>query len=127
MASTGVRYIVDDVEAAAHFYEGLLGFETEFDASPGFAVVVRGDLRLMLSGVSGRGGASQPATDGRKPEPGGWNRIQLEVADLEAEVAALRNAGAQFRSEIIDGRGGRQILVDDPSGNPVELFEPKRG
>jgi catechol 2,3-dioxygenase-like lactoylglutathione lyase family enzyme len=125
MQTVSVRYIVDDVEAAAHFYEDLLGFTTEFDASPGFAIVVRGPLHLYLSGVGGPGGAAQVDAEGRAPEPGGWNRIQLETTDLDAEVAALRDAGAGFRTDLIEGKGGRQILLEDPSGNLVELFEPR--
>jgi catechol 2,3-dioxygenase-like lactoylglutathione lyase family enzyme len=124
MQTVNVRYIVDDVEAAAHFYEDVLGFTTEVDKSPAFAIVDRGPLRLMLNSPGGPGGASQPAADGRRPEPGGWNRIQIEVDDIEAEVAGMRDAGVGLRSEIIDGKGGRQVLVDDPSGNPVELFQP---
>jgi hypothetical protein len=93
---------------------------------PGFASLVRGDLRLLLNAPSGPGGAAQPMPDGRTPEPGGWNRIQLEVDDLTSEVDALRTAGATFRNEIVTGRGGKQILLDDPSGNPIELFEPER-
>ena len=124
MQTVTVRYIVDDVEAAAHFYEDLLGFTTELDKSPAFAIVDRGPLRLMLNTPSGPGGASQPATDGRAPEPGGWNRIQIEVDDLDAEVRALREAGVAVRTDIVEGRGGSQALVDDPSGNPIELFQP---
>jgi catechol 2,3-dioxygenase-like lactoylglutathione lyase family enzyme len=128
MASVNVRYIVDDVDAAVDFYTGRLGFEVEMRPAPGFAVVARDGLHLLLSGIGGPGGAAQPMADGRVPEPGGWNRIQLEVDDLAATVDALRAAGARFRTDdIIEGRGGNQILVDDPSGNAVELFEPHRG
>jgi catechol 2,3-dioxygenase-like lactoylglutathione lyase family enzyme len=127
MGSASVRYIVDDVEAAIRFYTERLGFEVETHPGPGFASLVRGDLRLLLNAPSGPGGAAQPMPDGRKPEPGGWNRIQLEVADLAGQVQALRAAGAGFRNEIVEGRGGKQILLDDPSGNPIELFEPQRG
>jgi catechol 2,3-dioxygenase-like lactoylglutathione lyase family enzyme len=119
-----VRYIVDDVDAAIPFYTERLGFEVEMHPpGRGFASLVRGDLRLFLNAPSGPGGASQPMPDGRRPEPGGWNRIQLEVDDLEGEVEALRAAGATFRNEVVSGQAGKQILLDDPSGNPVELFE----
>lgn len=124
MASVGVRYLVSDVVAAAAFYTDWLGFSIEFDAAPGFAVVTRAELRLMLNAVDGPGGASQPMPDGQVPEPGGWNRIQLEVADLEAEVARLGAGGLRFRNDIVVGRGGSQVLLEDPSGNPVELFQP---
>ena len=103
-----------------------LGFEVEMHPGPGFASLMRGDLGLLLNAPSGPGGAAQPMPDGRTPEPGGWNRIQLEVADLASEVDALRAAGASFRNEIVTGRGGKQILLDDPSGNPIELFEPQQ-
>jgi catechol 2,3-dioxygenase-like lactoylglutathione lyase family enzyme len=126
MASVSVRYIVNDVEAAASFYSAQLGFEVAMKPSAGFAMLSRGDLRLLLSLPGGGGGAGQAMPDGRRPEPGGWNRIQLEVDDLQSLVDALRNAGARFRNDIVEGRGGKQILVDDPSGNCVELFEPHR-
>jgi catechol 2,3-dioxygenase-like lactoylglutathione lyase family enzyme len=125
MAGVSVRYIVHDVEAAIAFYTGLLGCEVAMPPAPGFASVARGDLRLLLSGVGG-GGAAQAMPDGRQPEPGGWNRIQLEVADLASLVETLREAGAHFRNDIVIGNGGKQILLDDPSGNPIELFEPHR-
>ena len=125
MATVSVRYIVDDVEEAIAFYTGRLGFSVELNPAPGFAVLSRGDLRLLLN-EPGAGGAGQPMPDGRKPEPGGWNRIQLEVDDLAGEVGAIRDAGARFRNEIVEGRGGKQILLEDPSGNPIELFEPPR-
>jgi catechol 2,3-dioxygenase-like lactoylglutathione lyase family enzyme len=124
MATVSVRYIVDDVEAAIPFYTDRLGFHLDVHPGPGFAILTRGDLRLLLNAPSGPGGAAQPMPDGRRPEPGGWNRIQLEVDDLESEVGALRAAGARFRNEIVTGRGGKQILLDDPSGNPIELFQP---
>ena len=120
-----VRYIVDDVEEAIAFYTGRLGFSAELNPAPGFAVLSRGDLRLLLN-EPGAGGAGQPMPDGREPEPGGWNRIQVEVDDLAGEVGAIRDAGARFRNEIVEGRGGKQILLEDPSGNPIELFEPPR-
>jgi catechol 2,3-dioxygenase-like lactoylglutathione lyase family enzyme len=119
-----VRYIVDDVEAAIAFYGGRLGFEVEMHPGPGFAALRRDDLRLLLNTPQGPGGSTRAALDGRMPEPGGWSRIQLEVADLNAAVAELQDAGAVFRTELAEGRGGRQILVDDPAGNCVELFEP---
>ena len=126
MATVSVRYIVDDVEEAIAFYTGRLGFSVELNPAPGFAVLSRGDLRLLLN-EPGAGGAGQPMPDSRRePEPGGWNRIQLEVDDLAGEVGAIRDAGARFRNEIVEGRGGKQILLEDPSGNPIELFEPPR-
>ena len=120
-----VRYIVDDVDAALAFYSSHLGFEEVMHPAPGFAMLARGALRLALSAPGGPGGGGQAMPDGRVPEPGGWNRISLQVDDLDAEVQRLRAAGARFRNEIVDGVGGRQILVEDPAGNPVELFEPK--
>ena len=125
MATVSVRYIVDDVDAAISFYTERLGFAVEFNRAPGFAVLSRGDLRLLLN-EPGAGGAGQPMPDGREPEPGGWNRIQLEVDDLSSEVEALRDTEAHLRNEIVGGRGGKQILLEDPSGNPIELFEPPR-
>ena len=124
MATVNVRYIVDDVDAAIAFYGERLGFDVDMHPAPGFAILSHGDLRLMVNAPGGGGGATQPMPDGRVPEPGGWNRIQLEVDDLERQVDALRDAGARFRNEIVTGRGGKQILLDDPSGNPIELFEP---
>lgn len=117
-----VRYIVDDVDAAIPFY-ALLGFKVEQHPAPGFASLSRGNLRLLLN-KPGAGGAGQAMPDGRKPEPGGWNRIQLEVPQLEETVRSLREKGARFRNDIVVGNGGKQILIDDPSGNPIELFEP---
>ena len=125
MATVSVRYIVDDVEAAIAFYSERLGFGVEFNLGPGFAVLSRGDLRLLLN-EPGAGGAGLLMPDGRKPEPGGWNRIQLEVVDLAGEVEALREAGAHFRNQIDGARGGKQILLEDPSGNAIELFEPPK-
>jgi catechol 2,3-dioxygenase-like lactoylglutathione lyase family enzyme len=124
MATVSVRYFVDDVDTAIGFYGELLGFEVDAHPAAGFAVLSRGDLRLLLNVPSGPGGATQPTPDGRRPEPGGWNRIQIEVDDLEDEARAMRDAGARFRNEMVTGRGGKQILLDDPSGNPIELFEP---
>jgi catechol 2,3-dioxygenase-like lactoylglutathione lyase family enzyme len=124
MGTVSVRYIVDDVDAAAGFYTGQLGFTEEMRPGPGFVMLSRGDLRLLLNSPSGPGGASQAMPDGTRPQPGGWNRIQLEVDDLDATVGALRDAGLSFRGDIVEGRGGKQVLLDDPSGNPIELFEP---
>jgi catechol 2,3-dioxygenase-like lactoylglutathione lyase family enzyme len=123
VTTVSVRYITDDVDAAVAFYTERLGFNAEMRPGPGFAVLSRGDLRLLLN-QPGAGGAGQPMPDGRRPEPGGWNRIQLEVSNLEREVEALREAGASFRNEIVTGRGGSQILLEDPAGNPIELFQP---
>ena len=125
MARVSVRYIVDDVDAAISFYTRHLGFGVEMHPAPGFASLSRGDLRLLLN-APGAGGAGQAMPDGRRPEPGSWNRIQLEVRDLGGEVERMRDAGARFRNEIVSGRGGKQILLEDPSGNPIELFEPPR-
>lgn len=116
-----VRYLVDDVAAALDFYTGKLDFEVLNDFSPAFADVARGNLRLLLSGPTSSAGRAMP--DGAKPGPGGWNRIHLIVDDIEAEVARLRDAGATFRNDIVSGPGGKQILLQDPAGNVVELFE----
>lgn len=121
-----VRYIVDDVDAAIAFYTGNLGFAVVVHPAPAFAMLARGALRLALSAPGGPGGGGQAMADGRLPEPGGWNRISLAVDDLDAEVERLRAAGATFRSDVVIGTGGKQILLDDPAGNPVELFEPAR-
>ncbi|MGA7672158.1 MAG: VOC family protein [Nitrolancea sp.] len=126
MAIVTVRYIVHDVDAAIDFYATHLGFRLEMHPAPNFAMLFRGDLRLLLSAPGGQGGGSQAMPDGRVPEPGGWNRFEIEVDDLDATVEALRQAGVAFRNEIVNGIGGRQILVEDPSGNPVELFQPHR-
>ena len=120
-----VRYIVDDVDAAIAFYQGL-GFSVDMHPAPGFAAVSLGDLQLLLN-RPGAGGAGQAMPDGRSPAPGGWNRIQIEVDDLAATTARLRAAGHRFRNDIVAGTGGKQVLLDDPSGNPVELFEPPKG
>jgi catechol 2,3-dioxygenase-like lactoylglutathione lyase family enzyme len=126
MASVSVRYIVDDVDAAIAFYCGHLGFEELMHPAPAFAMLTRGDLRLVLSAPGGGPGGGQAMPDGTLPAPGGWNRFAIEVDDLDSAVARLRAAGAHFRNEPITGVGGRQVLVDDPSGNPVELFQPTR-
>ena len=124
MATVSVRYIVNDVDAAVAFYTAHLGFKADMKPAPGFAMLSRGELRLLLSTPGGGGGAGQTMPDGRRPAPGGWNRMQLEVDDLAHVVEALRGAGARFRNDIVVGRGGKQILVDDPSGNCIELFQP---
>jgi catechol 2,3-dioxygenase-like lactoylglutathione lyase family enzyme len=124
MATVSVRYIVDDVDAAIDFYCERLGFHEDMHPAPTFAMLSRGDLRLVLTAPGGGPGGGQAMPDGTMPEPGGWNRFQLEVGDLEATVEDLRRHGARFRNEIVAGVGGKQILVEDPSGNPVELFEP---
>jgi catechol 2,3-dioxygenase-like lactoylglutathione lyase family enzyme len=117
-----VRYMVDDVDAAVAFYTTHFGFTVLTSAAPAFADVVRGNLRLLLSGP--KSSAGRPMPDGRAPEPGGWNRIHFIVEDIAAEVERLRAAGAPFRNEIVTGPGGQQILVEDPAGNPIELFQP---
>ena len=126
MSTVSVRYIVDDLDAAIGFYTDDLGFEVVMHPAPTFAMLARGDLRLLLSVPSGQGGGGQAMPDGRRPEPGGWNRFQLEVADLHAEVQRLRATGARFRNEIVEGMGGDQILLEEPTGNAIELFEDKR-
>jgi catechol 2,3-dioxygenase-like lactoylglutathione lyase family enzyme len=117
-----VRYMVDDVERAVGFYTTHFGFELRSSAAPAFADVVRGNLRLLLSGP--KSSAGRPMPDGRAPQPGGWNRIHFVVDDIAAEVARLRAAGLTFRNDIVTGPGGRQILLEDPAGNPIELFQP---
>jgi catechol 2,3-dioxygenase-like lactoylglutathione lyase family enzyme len=124
MAKVSVRYIVDDVDAAIDFYCRELGFQEVMNPAPSFAMLSRDDLRLVLSAPAGGPGGGQAMPDGTLPQPGGWNRFQLEVDDIEALVARLREHGARFRNEIVDGVGGRQILIEDPAGNPVELFQP---
>jgi catechol 2,3-dioxygenase-like lactoylglutathione lyase family enzyme len=126
MATVSVRYIVDDVDAALAFYREQLGFEEVMHPAPTFAMLTRGDLRLVLSAPSGEGGGGQAMPDGTVPEPGGWNRLMLEVEELDDAVQGLRASGARFRNDIVVGFGGRQILVEDPAGNPIELFEPTR-
>ena len=124
MARVSVRYIVDDVDSAIDFYCRQLGFHEDMHPAPTFAMLSSGDLRLVLSAPGGGPGGGQAMPDGTMPRPGGWNRFQLEVGDLEATVGRLREHGARFRNEIVTGVGGKQILVEDPSGNPIELFEP---
>jgi len=126
VATVQVRYIVHDVDAAIAFYCGQLGFREIMHPAPPFAMLELGDLRLVLSAPNPSGGGGQPMPDGRQQEPGGWNRFAIEVSDLAATVARLRAAGARFRNDIVTGVGGKQILVEDPSGNPIELFEPLR-
>jgi catechol 2,3-dioxygenase-like lactoylglutathione lyase family enzyme len=123
MATINVRYMVHDVDAAVRFYTTHFGFTLLSNAAPAFADVVRGELRLLLSGPTSSAGRAMP--DGRVPEPGGWNRFELLVDDIEAEVERLRAAGVPFRNEIVRGPGGAQILAEDPSGNVVELFQPR--
>ena len=124
MSEVSVRYMIDDVPAAIEFYTSVLGFKLEHDASPAFAAVARGGVRLLLSGEGSSG--KRPLDDGRLQTAGGWNRIHLQVADLESEVARLRAAGVPFRtSEIVAGPGGAQVIIDDPSGNPIEIFQPR--
>ncbi len=126
MPTVSVRYIVDDVDAAIAFYSRRLGFQEVMHPAPTFAMLSRGDLRLVLSAPGGGPGGGAAMPDGTVPTPGGWNRFQLEVDDIDATVADLREHGARFRNDVVDGVGGKQILVEDPSGNPVELFEPTR-
>ena len=123
MSKVSVRYIVNDLDAAIPFYTGMLGFKLDMHPAPGFASLSRGDLQLLLN-RPGAGGAGQAMPAGQHPAPGGWNRIQIEVEDLEATVEKLKGAGARFRNEIVTGNGGKQILLEDPSGNAIELFQP---
>jgi catechol 2,3-dioxygenase-like lactoylglutathione lyase family enzyme len=123
MNKVSVRYIVSDVDAAISFYTEMLGFQLDIHPAPGFASLSKDNLRLLLN-KPGAGGAGQAMPDGRIPAPGGWNRIQIGVEDLAATVEKLRSAGCDFRNEIVVGNGGKQILVNDPSGNPIELFQP---
>jgi len=123
MGNVGVRYIVADVDDAIEFYTIMLGFQLDMHPAPGFARVSLGDLQLFLN-RPGAGGAGQAMPDGQAPSPGGWNRIQLQVEDIETTVGRLKGAGCHFRNEIVSGNGGKQVLVEDPSGNPIELFQP---
>jgi len=123
MSKVSVRYIVRDVDTAIPFYTDMLGFKVEMHPAPGFASLSRGDLQLLLN-RPGAGGAGQAMPDSQLPAPGGWNRIQIEVEDLEATVTKLKGAGGRFRNDIVTGNGGKQILIEDPSGNPIELFQP---
>lgn len=127
MPTVSVRYIVNDVDEAIAFYREHLGFREDMHPAPTFAMMSRGDLRLVLSAPGGGPGGGQAMPDGTLPAPGGWNRFAIEVSDLEGLVERLRRRGARFRNEIVSGVGGKQILVEDPSGNPVELFEPTIG
>jgi catechol 2,3-dioxygenase-like lactoylglutathione lyase family enzyme len=127
MTESSVRYIVHDVDAAADFYTRHLQFEVVMKPGPGFAMLCRNDLRLLLNTPGGGGGAGQTLSDGSTPEPGGWNRFQVLVDDLDATVDELRRAGVDFRGDKITGRGGKQALALDPSGNLIELFEPNQG
>jgi catechol 2,3-dioxygenase-like lactoylglutathione lyase family enzyme len=124
MAQVSVRYIVDDVDAAIDFYCRELGFEELMHPAPSFAMLSRGELRLVLTAPGGGPGGGQAMSDGTLPEPGGWNRFQIEVDDIETSVGRLRAQGVRFRNEVITGVGGKQILLEDPAGNPVELFQP---
>jgi catechol 2,3-dioxygenase-like lactoylglutathione lyase family enzyme len=124
MPSASVRYIVDDVDRAIDFYTGHLGFEEVMHPAPTFAMLRRGELRFILSAPGGGPGGGQAMPDGSVPAPGGWNRIQIEVDDLDATLARLREAGAHFRNDVVEGVGGRQVIVEDPAGNPIELFHP---
>src|SRR5262249_51903099 len=124
MATVQVRYIVHDVDAAIAFYCRHLGFREVMHPAPAFAMLSRGDLRLVLSAPNPAGGGGQPMADGTQQQPGGWNRFAIEVDDLAAVVGRLRAAGARFRNDIVTGVGGKQALLEDPSGNPIELFQP---
>ncbi len=126
MATVSVRYIVNDVDAAIAFYTLHLGFTEVMHPAPAFAMLSRGDLRLVLSAPGGGPGGGQAMPDGTVPTPGGWNRFSVEVADLDGTVEKLRAAGVPFRGDIVNGIGGKQVIAEDPSGNPVELFEPTR-
>lgn len=125
MSTVNVRYIVNDVDAAVEFYSETLGFEVEMRPAPGFALLSKRNLRLFVN-APGAGGAGAAMLDGTTPQPGGWNRFQLEVENLESTVKELKGRGVKFRNEIVEGKGGKQILLEDPSGNPIELFEPAR-
>jgi catechol 2,3-dioxygenase-like lactoylglutathione lyase family enzyme len=123
MSKVNVRYIVNDVDAAIPFYTDMLGFKLDMHPAPGFASLSRGDLQLLLN-RPGAGGAGQAMPEGQRPTAGGWNRIQIEVENLETTVEKLKSAGGRFRNAVVTGNGGKQILIEDPSGNPIELFQP---
>jgi predicted enzyme related to lactoylglutathione lyase len=126
MNTVRVRYMVNQLDPAVEFYTKYLGFQVKQERRPNFAMLSKGNLELVLSTPFGPGGAAKPMSDGRKAEPGGWNRIIINVDDLSAEVARLRKAQLHFRNDIVSGPGGSEILLDDPSGNPVELFQPAK-
>ncbi len=126
MDKVRVRYMINDLDPAVKFYTTYLGFRVERESRPNFAMLSRGNLELVLSTPFGPGGAAKPMPDGRKPEPGGWNRIIINVDDLRAEVGRLQKARLDFRNDIVSGPGGSEILLNDPSGNPIELFQPGR-
>ena len=123
MGKVSVRYIVNDVDAVIPFYTDMLGFKVDMHPAPGFAALSRGDLQLLLN-RPGAGGAGQAMADNQSPAPGGWNRIQIEVEDLDATVEKFKAQGVRFRNAIVIGNGGKQVLIEDPSGNPIELFQP---
>jgi len=127
VATTSVRYIVEDVGAAVDFYTSYLGFEVQMHPGPGFAMLTRGDLRLLLNSPGGGGGGGEAVSDRGVPTPGGWNRFQIAVEDLDRAVEQLEDRGASIRHEMVTGRGGKQLLLEDPSGNLIELFEPLEG
>ena len=124
MSKVSVRYIVNDVDEALPFYTDVLGFKVDMHPAPGFASISKGDLTVLLNKPGGGGGAGQSMPDGSVPAPGGWNRFQFEVEDLDSMYSKLKAGGAHFRSEVITGNGGKQVIVEDPSGNPIELFQP---
>jgi catechol 2,3-dioxygenase-like lactoylglutathione lyase family enzyme len=126
MSSVQIRYIVDNVDEAIPFYVDLLGFTLVMHPAPPFAMLSRGDLRLALSAPNQAAGGGQSMPDGTKPEPGGWNRFAIIVEDIDETVKRLRDAGVHFRNDVVNGVGGKQVILDDPSGNPVELFQPGR-
>ena len=124
MSKVSVRYIVNDVYQALPFYRDILGFNVDMHPAPGFAMISRGDLVLLLNSPGGGGGAGQSMPDGSAPAPGGWNRIQVEVEDIESTYNQMKAGGVKFRNEIVQGNGGKQVLAEDPSGNPIEIFQP---